>query len=103
MDTIKTCKDCQLSLNREENFYRGGNNNNSWQSRCKQCHIVKRRDYKYNRIYVKKGRGWNSYPEEKRADIKKMIDDKVKAKEISVKYLVSLPTVYKWRKLCANL
>ena len=101
MNTTKICKGCQQTLNREENFYKGGKDNQSYQSRCKKCHIAKRREYKYNRVYEKKGRGWDSYPEEKRADIKKMFDDKVKAKVIRVKYSVSLPTVYNWKKICA--
>jgi hypothetical protein len=100
MSTMKICKDCQQTLNREENFYKAGA---SYQSRCKQCHILKRREYKYNRVYEKKGRGWESYPEEKRNDIKKLFDDKVKPKEIKVKYDVCMPTVYKWKKICAQM
>jgi hypothetical protein len=94
---------CSKEMNREQNFWRGGRNGGSFQARCKPCHVLQRQEYKYNRVTVKKGRGWPSYPEEKKVDIKRMLDEKVKPAEIKKKYDVSLVTVYNWKKICAAL
>lgn len=97
---MKTCKDCNQTLERESNFYKGGKYNLSWQARCKSCHNSNRMSYALaKKVYVKKGRGWDSYPKEKKADIKQMFEQKIKAKDIAIKYSVSHPTVYKWKKI----
>ena len=97
---MKTCKDCNMSLERETNFYKGGKNNSSFQARCKSCHNSNRINYALKKkVYIRKGRGWDSYSEEKKADIKQMFEEKIKVKEIALKYAVSHPTVYKWKKI----
>jgi hypothetical protein len=95
---MKSCLGCSIVFEREAHFFRAGD---TWQSRCKRCHVIKRRDYKDNRVYVKKGRGWASYSDEKKADIKQMFTNKIKPPVIKEKYTVCLATVYSWRKICA--
>lgn len=98
---MKTCLGCGIAFEREANFFRAGKKLTLFQPRCKRCHVIKRREYKDNRVYVRKGRGWSSYSDEKKADIKQMFVDKIKPPVIKEKYSVCLATVYSWRKSCA--
>ena len=100
---MKTCKDCQRTLVRSENFYVGGNIiKNTYQARCKPCHNRNRSNYANNTVRVARVRTrmtLSSFTNERRDEITQAITSGMKVKQIAVKFDVSAPAIYKWRKL----
>ena len=51
MTSNKQCKDCKRFKPLDTDFYRAGG---SWQSRCKPCHNINRKNYANNHHYEKR-------------------------------------------------
>lgn len=95
----KICKDCELELNKEEHFYKGGYN--SYQSKCKICFNL------YSAINIKKRRakqtkqitcGFFNMPEETQKDIKEKIGKGGKIKAIAREFDIPYGSLYLWHK-----
>lgn len=82
----KECKECKEVLD-QEHYYRAGK---YWQTRCKLC---------YNKInrYVKKGKS-TIINEDMIKEVKEMLKEGFKKKDIAKKYNITPVTFLAWRK-----
>ena len=97
-DETKTCKDCQQTKPVSE-YWTSRAGTQQYHSRCKKCHVTKRRQYAYNRKpRVKKLRGFEALDDATKEGILEMMnsESKVKKKDIAAKYHIPYPTYCQW-------
>jgi len=100
MDETKKCIEC-LQIKPRSEYWCGAKGTNRLISRCKKCHVVKRREYAYNRPQrEKKLRGFAALDAEIQAGILEMMnqDPQPKKKAVADKFNIKYPTFCQWCK-----
>jgi hypothetical protein len=99
-DEMKTCIQCCEEKSKSE-FWCAVKGTTRVVSRCKPCHVLNRRRYKYNRPSkprVKKVRGFAGLPEDVRAGVLEMMGEGAKKNAIAAKYDIPYPSFCYWCK-----
>lgn len=94
--TTKKCIECLEDKPRSE-YWCGAKGTDRLISRCKKCHLIKRREYAYNRPpREKKLRGFAAQDAETQAGILEMMNRGLKKKAVAKEFNIKYPTFCQW-------
>ena len=81
--TTKQCPKCDQVKPLEGGYYKAGKYHQRY---CIPCHNIRRYEYKFNRKYTKRPKGYNKLPEDLRKNIEFDLYKKISMVQICKKY-----------------